>query len=237
MVKKSRKGREEWKIMHNVFDQFTERHIQKFITEKQIEGLYSTISPGKEANVFSAKTTDGFICIKIYRLESCNFNKMYDYIKCDERYQKLKKTRREIIFSWTQREFRNLILAREAGVRVPKPITFKDHIILMEFMGNGDQPAPPLKDREPKNLEEFYDQVLNGMKLLHSKGLVHADLSKFNILNHNDQPIFIDFSQSITKNSSQYKEFMERDAKNVSDYFSHKGINTNKEIILKKILS
>ena len=78
---------EKFKTMHNVFDDFTNRTIFKLITEGHFRGLESPISIGKESNVFSALTEDERrVIIKIYRLETCDFNRMYDYIKDDPRY-------------------------------------------------------------------------------------------------------------------------------------------------------
>ena len=57
------------------------------------------------------------------------------------------------------------------------------------------------------------------MKNLHKAGLVHADLSPFNILNHNQEPVFIDFSQATPLTSSRAKEFLKRDIKNICTFF------------------
>ena len=62
------------------------------------------------------------------------------------------------------------------------------------------------------------------MKKLLSANLVHADLSQFNILNHNDLPVFIDFSQSTTKDSLRAREYLERDLKNVNNFFKKIGL-------------
>ena len=100
----ARKWKEEWKVYENVFDNYTYRNLFKLQSKGYFESLLSPISVGKEANVFSAITKDQkLVIVKIYRLQTCNFNKMYDYIKLDPRYEHLKKQRRKIIFAWTQR--------------------------------------------------------------------------------------------------------------------------------------
>ena len=111
--------REKFKSMHNVFDEFTNRAIFKLISQGHFDGLQSPISIGKEANIFTALKGDRKVIVKIYRLETCDFNKMYDYIKEDPRYVNLKGKKRKIIFAWVQREFRNLLIARQASVNVP----------------------------------------------------------------------------------------------------------------------
>jgi len=82
MPRHSSKKREDFKTMHNVFDEFTNRNLFKLISQGHFRGLESPISIGKESNVFSALTKDDRrVMVKIYRLETCDFNRMYDYIK------------------------------------------------------------------------------------------------------------------------------------------------------------
>ena len=194
---KFKEGKERFKTKHGVFDEFTNRTIFKLITQGHFNGLESPINIGKESNVFSAQTKQGNrVIVKIYRLETCDFNLMYNYIKDDPRYSNLKRKKRKIIFAWVQREYRNLMNAREAQVPVPIPITFSNNVLILEFIGKNDQIAHKLKDSVPKNKKQFYDKIMVNIKRLYKSGLVHADLSAFNILNFNEIPIFIDMSQS-----------------------------------------
>lgn len=210
------KYKEEWKVYKNVFSEFSLRTLFKLSTEGHFEELRSPITIGKEANIFSAVTKDDEdIIVKIYRLENCNFNKMYQYIAEDPRYMKLSKQRRATVFSWVQREYKNLMIARDV-IRVPKPITFKNNIILMEMIGD---PAPMLKDTQMENPEEFLKSTAENVMALKKAGLVHGDLSEFNILNHNDEPVFIDFSQSTLTKSPGAKALFERDKKNLKRFF------------------
>ena len=227
--------REKFKSMHNVFDDFTNRTLFRLISQGHFDGLESPISIGKEANIFSAKKGNKKVMVKIYRLETCDFNKMYDYIKEDPRYTDLKGKKRKIIFSWVQREFRNILKAREAGVRVPTPITFKNNIFVMEFIGD-EEAAPKLKDLYPKHPQEFLDEIVNNMRKLYKAGLVHADLSSFNILNYKDKPVLIDFSQASPLIISRTEEFLERDIRNIVNFFKKTGLNPNNEKIKKMII-
>ena len=212
------KGREEWKVYGNVFSQHSKAILFQMSSQGHFEELESTIKVGKEANVFSAKTKhDDRIIVKIYRLENCNFGKMYDYLNQDPRYTSLKKKTRLIVFAWTQREYKNLLLARQV-IKVPKPIVFKDNILLMEFIGD-ESPAPELKDSPPKNPKKFYKKIIDNIKKLFDIGLIHGDLSPFNILNYNEEPIFIDFSQATMKTAGNAKELILRDLKNINHHF------------------
>jgi len=226
--------KEKFKVYGNVFDNFTLRTIFKLSSEGHFDELASPIKIGKESNVFSAAKDDEFIIVKIYRLQSCDFNRMYDYIKYDPRFVGLRKNKRKIIFAWCQREYRNLLKAREAGVSVPLPIAFSNNILLLEFIGDDDA-APQLKSCEPENKEKFFQEVVENMKKLYKAGLIHGDLSEYNILNYNDKPVFIDFSQCTTTNSIRAEELIERDIKNVCRYFKKIGIKTEEEEIKTKI--
>ena len=235
MSKKS-KPKEEFKVWGNVFDQFTQRTVYKLITQGHFEGLESPISIGKESNVFSALRKDGSrVMVKIYRLETCDFNRMFDYIKDDPRYTKFRKGKRNIIFTWVQREYRNLMKARQANVSVPTPLTFSKHVLVLEFIGDKGMIAPKLKDSLPKNPKMFFDKIVENMKKLHKAGLAHADLSAFNILNYNEKPVFIDFSQCTTLESSMANEYLERDIRNVCNFFKKIGLKVDEKIVKKQI--
>ena len=231
-----RRFREDFKTMHNVFDEFTNRTIFKLISEGYISGLESPISIGKEANIFSAKRKDGSrVIVKIYRLEACDFNRMYDYIKEDPRYGGIKGKKRKVIFAWVQREYRNLLIAREANVSVPTPLTFKNNVLVLEFIGKADKVAPKLGVEPPKNQKEFFNKVIDNMKKLYKAGLVHADLSQFNILNNDDEPVLIDFAQATVLDSSRTEEFIKRDVRNVCNFFKKLGLKVDEGKTLKKI--
>jgi RIO kinase 1 len=228
-------AREKFKTYGDVFDQFTIRNIFELSSKGRFRDLKSPISIGKEANIFSAETDDGgIIIVKIYRLETCDFNRMFDYIKYDARYMSLKAKRREIIFSWAQREFRNLMKAREAGVRVPLPIQCKDNILMMEHIGDKEA-APKLKDQHPEDPQKFFDTTVDYMKKLYKCGLVHGDLSEFNILNWKEKPVFIDMSQGTTTKSINAEELLVRDIKNIARFFRKTGIKTDEEEMKKRI--
>jgi RIO kinase 1 len=238
MVRKSRKGREEWKTYKNVFDELAERNLFELSTKGHFQTIEGPIALGKEANLFAATRKDGtIVAIKIYRLQNCNFNKMYSYICQDPRFTSIKNQKRKIIFSWVQREFRNLLLSREK-IRVPTPYAFKDNIIIMEFIGE-NEPAPKLKDAFPKEPEKFFEKILEYMKGMIDVEVIHGDLSEFNILNYNEEPVFIDFSQGTTARAANARELLERDAKNVISFFKKKlNISDEREkIIVKDLLS
>jgi RIO kinase 1 len=95
-----------------------------------------------------------------------------------------------------------------------------------------DEPALPLKDTPPQNPEEFFQLLLNEMKKLYHAGLIHGDLSAFNILNHNEKPVLIDFSQSTVVKTPNSQELLERDIKNILQFFRKLGVKREAEEIL-----
>ncbi|MBW2972121.1 serine protein kinase RIO [Candidatus Woesearchaeota archaeon] len=227
--------REKFKTWGNVFDNFTIRLLFELSSKGHFDELKSPVSIGKEANVFTATTEEGKpIIVKIYRLETCDFNRMYDYIKYDARYLNLKAKRREIIFSWAQREYRNLMKAREAGARVPLPIRCTNHVLLMEHIGDSE-PAPKLKDAHPEDPEKFMEKVFDYMKKMYKAGLVHGDLSEFNILNHKENPVFIDMSQGTITKSANAEELLQRDIKNMCRFAKKLGLKLDEEEVADKI--
>jgi RIO kinase 1 len=233
---KRSKPKEEFKTWGDVFDRFTQRTVYKLISQGHFEGLESPISIGKESNVFSAIKKDGTrVIVKIYRLETCDFNRMNEYIKDDPRYPNLKGGKRNTIFAWVQREYRNLLKAREANVNVPIPMAFSNNVLVLEYIGDHGIIAPKLKDDIPKNPKKFFDMVVSSMKKLHKSGFVHADLSAFNILNYNETPVFIDFSQATPLQSSRAKEYFERDVRNICIFFRKIGLDVKEDTTKNKI--
>ncbi|MFQ5474826.1 MAG: serine protein kinase RIO [Candidatus Nanoarchaeia archaeon] len=222
--------REKFKTYGNVFDRHTLRNIFMLSSKGHFVELKSPISTGKEANIFTAAREDGsLIVVKIYRLETCDFNKMYDYIKMDPRYSYLKSKSRKVIFAWAQREFRNLMKAREIGVRVPTPILCKDNILLLEYIGK-EEPALKIKDADftKEKAEKYLRKIRQYMKKMYQHNLIHGDLSSFNILD-DDKPVLIDFSQATTRKNTNAEELLQRDVRNICNFFIKQGLDCDKK--------
>ncbi len=218
--------KEKFKTYEGVFDGFTLRNLFELSGRGFFDELESPIALGKEAQVFSARKGEGRIAIKIYRLETCDFNKMYDFLAEDARYSGVAKNKRKVIFAWTQREFRNLLKAREAGIRVPVPIHFQDNLLLEEFIGD-EYPAPKLKDASFRGKRKAYEDIVKAVGRLYRAGLVHGDLSEFNILYHGG-PVIIDWSQAVPTTSYRAKELLVRDIGNVQRFFAKLRLNLPK---------
>lgn len=231
------KDSSDQKLENEVFDTATLKALYGLATKNYITAMGGAISTGKEAIVFHAfGENDKELAIKIYRINNSDFQKMQDYIIGDPRFSNVKPTKKSIVFAWTKKEERNLIKAAEAGVRVPQPIVSDRNILIMEFIGLGGVGAPRIRDVRLEDPKLIYEQVAEYMRLLHQKAkLVHADLSEFNILLFDGEPIIIDMGQSVTLDHPMAQEFLTRDIKNIVRYFKKLGVDCTEEKLTTQI--
>lgn len=219
---------EQNKIDTGIFDTKTMIFLSKFYNKGIIEKLNFVIARGKEAEVYVAQPGASelvadvkFVAIKFFRVETSSFLKMANYMTGDPRFSKIRLTKTTIIKTWCRKEMGNLRIAEEAGILAPKPYMANGSILAMEFIGDGNGvPAPQLKDARLKNPEKFLDIVIEQMRKLHKKELVHADLSEFNILVQRGRPYFIDMGQAVVLKHPNADMFLERDIRNILNYFS-----------------
>jgi RIO kinase 1 len=239
MQKQQDKQQDFFKAYKNVFDFATVHAVWKLITEGWFEGLESPIKIGKESNVFSAITKHKQrIAVKIYRIAACDFFHMSRYLAMDKRFRP-RKSRRSIVLSWAQREFKNLCRASNADISVPKPLAFEENVLAMKFIGKQlpEMPAaaPLMKDSFVN--EEFFSLLIENVKKLYAAGLVHGDLSEFNVLNWNNKPIIIDLSHATPTSAPASAELLERDVKNLCRFFNKHGFKIEDAELLKEIKS
>ena len=219
---------DKFEVFKEVFDIPTMKTIYKLGNDGYIDVMLGIISTGKEANVYLGKTSsDESVALKIYRMETSNFQNMYKYIAGDRRFSAIKHTKRDIVITWARKEFKNLELAYNAGVRVPKPIICSRNVLVMEFIGVNDVSAPIAKNRPPKEPKIWLQKVLNSIKALyHKAGLIHGDLSEYNILNYDEEPVFIDVGQAVLIDHPAAEELLKNDIKNVLKWFKKLGVET-----------
>jgi RIO kinase 1 len=161
---------------------------------------------------------------------------MEDYMLGDPRFANIRHTQKGIVFAWTQKEFRNLQRAAEVGVRVPEPYDAERNILIMEFIGKDGVAAPRLRDVKLEEPERIYQVIESYMVTLYQEAkLVHSDLSEFNILLYEGEPVIIDMGQSVLLDHPMSREFLVRDVKNVVKYFKKLGVECSEEDLLAKI--
>lgn len=220
-LRKRVKGVEDIRVGSEVFDKATLLTLYNLANRGIIDILYGVIKTGKEANIFKAKDRKGrYLAVKIHRVTTSNYKAMWRYIGGDERFKHVKKDRRGIVYAWVEKEFRNLKKAREVNVKAPRPVAYKNNVLIMEFIGKDEIPAPMLKNYTIKNPEKVFHKVIEFMKRLYCDGaLVHTDLSEYNILMHNEKPVIIDLSHALLKTHPNAHEFLKRDVANIVRFF------------------
>lgn len=226
------------KVFEKVFDYPTLMAVYKIAKKGYFNKLEFIISTGKEAHVFFATDkSNNPRAVKIYKTTTSDFKNMEKYIKGDHRFAAHKKTKKDVVFTWAKKEFKNLSTATEAGASVPKPLFVLENILVMEFIG-GDSPAKTLKETRPdkSELENYFEQTIDFIaKIFFTKELIHADLSEYNILVHKKKLFVIDMGQSVISTHPKAKEFFERDIKNIAIYFSKNGVETGFEELMQKV--
>ncbi len=220
-------------VFGDVFDTPTLIALYELSRKGFIDALGGSVSTGKEANIFHAITKkDGIseIAVKIYMISTANFNAMKEYILGDPRFAGIKRNKKDLIFAWAKKEYKNLKRAEDAGVRVPKPYIVKRNILLMEFIGRDGVPMPQLKDAALTAGEArlIFSRITEYMKLLYLKAkLVHADLSEYNILVDMTlkEPVIIDMGQSLTTDHFNAEAYLRRDVNNILKFFNRFNIS------------
>ncbi|MBI0582922.1 MAG: serine protein kinase RIO [Methanomassiliicoccus sp.] len=216
----SRTG-DERKTMDEVFDRDTLLGIYKLMTDGYLDTIQYPVSTGKEGNVFAVADDEGkLFALKIYRTSNASFNRIAKYIEGDKRFRGIAGSRRKVIFAWANKEFRNLQRLVDAGVRVPSPIRYQRNMLMMEYIGNKRGPAPLLRNVVLDDPGKVYETIVKYMRLAYQEaGLVHADLSEYNILYYRKRPVIIDVGQAVLVDHVNSKDFLLRDIENINRYF------------------
>ncbi|MDP8012159.1 MAG: serine protein kinase RIO [Thermoplasmata archaeon] len=224
---------EKRKAEEDVFDRKTVMIIYELFSHGYMDIIDFPIKIGKEANIFRVKKGRRYYALKIYRTSTLNFNSIIKYIEGDYRFEHIKRTKSGLISIWAQKEFRNLTDCFEAGVNVPKPITFKQNVILMQYLGTKTNIAPILKDAFIENLEKtFYEIRDNLITMVNIANLVHGDLSEYNIVFFKEKPYIIDVSQALPVKHPNSRELLLRDVKNIVRFFNKHGLKINEKDML-----
>lgn len=232
-IRKKFKGIDDFKIGSEVFDTQTLMTLYYFVRKGYIDLLFGVISTGKEANVFLAKDKTGKnFAVKIQRIGTRDYNSMTKYVKGDPRFKDVKRSKRELIFTWVKKEYKNLQKAKLSGVDCPGPLGYRDNIIILEFLGEGDRGAPMLKNMPMDDPGKVLDIILKDVKRLYcDANLVHGDLSEYNILMLGQKPVIIDMSQSVSLKHPMAMEMLRRDIHNLAKFFG-KHMKTDEKKIL-----
>lgn len=216
-----------------VMDPRTRMILFKLLNRGLIQEINGCISTGKEANVYHAVSKNGEdeYAIKIYKTSILVFKDRDKYVSGEFRFRHgyCKHNPRKMVRTWAEKEMRNYLRMRNAGVPVPEPILLRSHVLVMRFCGRDGWPAPKLKDVElstSKARELYRDCVVIMWRIYNQCRLVHADLSEFNILFQDGQLVIIDVSQAVEHDHPHAFDFLRKDCTNISEFFRKKAVAT-----------
>lgn len=205
-----------------VMDPRTRIILFKMLNKGIIDEINGCISTGKEANVYHARSKTGIeFAIKIYKTSILVFKDRDKYVTGEFRFRHgyCRSNPRKMVRTWAEKEMRNLNRLQQAGIKAPKPIMLKSHVLLMDFIGMKGWPSPKLKDAllQSSQPRKLYRECVEIMWKLYNKcRLVHADLSEYNILYHEQSLVIIDVSQSVEHDHPMAFEFLRKDCTNIT---------------------
>ena len=209
------------------------QRLQSLIEEGLVDTVVRQLMSGKEAMVYVVRCGDETRCAKVYKeATQRSFRQAVDYTE----NRKVKNTRQARAMAkgtrfgrqaqeaaWQSAEVDALYRLAAAGVRVPKPYNFCDGVLLMELIGdaNGDA-APRLNDVEftPDEARAHHGSLLTEVVRMLCAGVVHGDLSEFNILLAADGPVIIDLPQAVDAAGNNHaSRMLLRDVANLRSFF------------------
>ncbi|MDQ2050386.1 serine/threonine-protein kinase Rio1 [Natronolimnohabitans sp. A-GB9] len=231
------KDADQFKVEQSVFDDATFAALYKLVQDGYVEAFGGPLSTGKEANVYHALGDDREVAVKIYRINASNFRQMRDYLEGDPRFEGLGGKKKDVVLAWTKKELANLKRAKKAGVRVPEPIAAERNVLVMEYIGNEEGRARRLGEVHIENPETAYEVMREYMRRLYSAGIIHGDLSEYNVVFDDGQLVIIDVGQAVTVHHPNSRDFLERDCRNVASFFSRQGMETDADELLEFVTS
>lgn len=224
--------KERYKIEEGVLDTRSVLKLRRLFNHNIIAKLDFIIEKGKEADVYVAdpgsKIKEGFVVVKMFRMETSNFYKRVDYMHGDPRFGKIKGGIYDLVSEWCKKEYGNLKIAQDAGVHAPKPYFRNENVLAMEFIGEDGIAARQLRKTILEEPEKAFDSIIEDIKKLYENNLVHADVSEYNVLVKNGIPYLIDFGQAVVLKHPKADAFLERDIINITYYFN-KRYNLGKD--------
>lgn len=209
------------------------QRLQPLLEDGLIDEVNRQLMSGKEAMVFVVRCGDEVRCAKVYKeANKRSFRQSVDYTE----NRKVKNSRQARAMAkgtrygreaqeeaWQSAEVDALYRLARAGVRVPTPYNFHAGVLLMELVTDADgNAAPRLNDVEftPEQAREHFQFLIKQVVLMLCAGVIHGDLSEFNILISHDGPVIIDLPQAVDAAGNNHaKSMLERDVANLADYF------------------
>jgi RIO kinase 1 len=210
------------------------KRLQPLVEDGLIDDVLYQLMSGKEATVFAVTSQGEIRCAKVYKeAMKRSFKKAAQYqegrkVKNSRRARAMEKGssfgRKQQEDAWQNAEVDALFTLSKAGVRVPHPFGCYDGVLLMELVTDDEgNVAPRLNDvsMSAEQALEDHAQVMHYVMLMLCAGIVHGDLSEFNVLVDDYGPVIIDLPQAVNAaaNNNAFS-MLQRDVRNMTDYYS-----------------
>ena len=211
----------------------TPQRLAPLLEDGLIDDVVRQLMSGKEATVYVVRCGDDVRCAKVYKeANKRSFRQSVDYtegrkVKNSRQGRAMAKGskfgRESQEAAWQSAEVDALYRLANAGVRVPEPYNFYEGVLLMELVvdANGNA-APRLNDItfSAEDARIHHQTLIKEVVRMLCAGIVHGDLSEFNILMSADGPVIIDLPQAVdAAGNNNARGMLERDVRNLSDYF------------------
>ena len=227
----------------------TPSRIEPLVADGLVDAVLRQLMSGKEAMVYVVQCGDTLRCAKVYKEASKRgFHNAADYtegrkVKNSRQARAMAKGsrygRQEQEAAWQHAEVDALRLLAAAGVRVPAPFDFHEGVLLMELVTDADgEPAPRLNDvvLSEADARRYHADLVRQVVRMLCAGIVHGDLSEYNVLVDRDGPVIIDLPQAVdAAANNNARAMLERDVANLAAYFGQfapdlRGTDYGKEI-------
>jgi len=211
----------------------TPKRIEPLIEDGLVDEVLRPLMSGKEAAVYVVRCGNQVRCAKVYKeANKRSFRQAAEYqegrkVRNSRQARAMAKGskygRKEAEDAWQNAEVAALFRLAGAGVRVPKPYDFQDGVLLMELVTDADgNAAPRLNDvyLEADQARDYHRFVISQIVLMLCSGLVHGDLSEFNVLLGPAGPAIIDLPQAVDAAANNHAfSMLQRDVSNMAHYF------------------
>ena len=209
------------------------KRLQPLIDDGVIDQVIGQLMSGKEATVYTVRCGTEIRCAKVYKeAAKRSFKKAVLYqegrkVRNSRRARAMDKGssygRKQQEDTWQNAEVDALYLLANAGIRVPKPYGCFDGVLLMELVTDGDgNVAPRLGDvaMDKEQALEDHALVMQYVVMMLCAGIVHGDLSEFNVLVDDYGPVIIDLPQAVNASANNNAQAMlTRDVNNMTTYY------------------
>jgi RIO kinase 1 len=211
----------------------TPKRIEPLVEDGLVDQVLRELMSGKEAKVYVVQCGNEIRCAKVYKeANQRSFHQAVHYtegrkVKNSRQARAMEKGsrygRKEQEAAWQHSEVDALYKLAGAGVRVPHPYGFYEGVLLMELVADEHgEPAPRLNDLQlsEDQAREFHAMLIRQVVLMLCAGIVHGDLSEYNILVDHKGPVIIDLPQAVdAAANNNASRMLERDVENLANYF------------------